>query len=421
MGRMSTVRIGVVGCARILPAHLRGFRELLDRGFDTFRITALCARRIEDARMFRKRGEGPAPRPSVITRMVTDPLNAPHTYVSDLHPGLLPELYTDWREMLRSADVDAVLNLTPVHLHHQVTLDCLRAGKHVLVEKPFAISVRAGWRMVEAARDAGLSLGVAEVVRYREPVRALRWLLDSGRIGSVQMWVSGGMGAPDWSPDVIVAKTPWRHRKLEAGGGPTVDGAVHLFDQIRYLCGEVDEIGAMAPRLEPRRVIRDEAGRVIESVENEVEDAYFAHLKLASGAVGTVFGGVAGHGEPTGMKDGPAIYGTKGCLKGGELILDGGERAPSRDLFDEQAPAELKERWFPRGVQDGFALELLDFLRSVETGKPMETDGLEGLRDLACSYAVLESATLNRPVKVGDVLAGQVREYQREIDEHYGL
>lgn len=415
------IRIGVVGCARILPAHLRGLKALRDHGFDDFRVTALCARKVEDALMFRKRGEGPIPRPSVITHAVTDPLNAPHMYVSDLHPDVLPDVYTDWREMLRAGDVDAVLNLTTLHLHHQVTLDCLRAGKHVLLEKPIAVSVKAGRLIVEEARARGLSLGVAEVVRYLEPIRVRKWLLDSGKIGRIQMWISGGMGAPDWSPDVIVAKTPWRHKKLLGGGGPAVDGAVHLFDQIRYLCGEIDEISALAPHLEPRRYTRDEAGRVVESVDSDVEDAYFAHLRFASGAVGTICGGVAGHGEPTSLPDGPVIYGSKGCVKGTVVVLDGGERAAGEALFASEAPSDLKDRWFPRGVKDGFALELLDFLRSVETGRPMETDGEEGLRDLACSFAVLESDALNRPVKVADVLAGAVDAYQREIDQHYGL
>ena len=415
------VKIGVVGCARILPAHLRGLKAIQERGSDDFRITALCARRIEDARMFRKRGEGPQPRPPVTSLMVDDPLHAPHMYASDLHDDVLPEMFTDWQEMLRATDVDAVLNLTPVYLHHTVTLDCLRAGKHVLVEKPFAITVRAGRRMVEEAHARGLVLGVAENARYARTTRVSRWLLDASTIGSVQMWLSGGMGAPDWSPDVIVAKTPWRHQKLKAGGGPAVDGAVHTFDVIRYLCGEISEISALAAQLEPVRVIRDEAGRVIERVDNEVEDVFFANLRFESGAVGTLFGGLAGHGEPTGMRDGPVIYGTKGCLKCGQAILDDGRRISGEDLFEREAPDEVKARWFPSDVQDAFGLEWFDFLRAIERGTPMDTSGEEGLGDLACSLAVLESSTARRPVSVPDVLEGRVNAYQREIDEHYEL
>jgi 1,5-anhydro-D-fructose reductase (1,5-anhydro-D-mannitol-forming) len=425
----STINIGVVGCARIFPAHLRGLKELRDHGFNNFRITALCDAREEDALRFRKRGEGPPPRPSVITHAVHDPLNVPHMYVSDLHPDTIPDVYTDWRDMLRSARIDAVLVLTPVFLHHQVTLDSLRAGKHVLFEKPMAISVRAGGRMVEEARARGLSLGIAEVVRYLEGVRAAKFAIDAGVIGDIQMWIAGGMGSLDWSPDRIISKTAWRHKKLEAGGGPALDGAVHRFHEIRYLCGEVDEISALAPRFEPVRVTKDDAGQITDTVKNEVEDAYFAQFRLRGGAVGILFGGPAGHGEPTSMGEGPVIYGTKGCLKlirvfphvvDGTVILDGGHRSSAVERFGD-APAELKERWFPRGIKDGFALEALDFLRSIETGTPMESSGDEGLRDLTCAFAILESATVNRPVRIADVTLGQVRAYQREIDEHYGL
>lgn len=415
------IKIGVVGAARILPAHLRGLKVLKEHGFDNWRITAIAARNVEDARMFRKRGEGPPPRPSVITYAVTDPLNAPHMYVSDLQDDVLPELYSDWREMLEKADVDAVLCLATLNLHHQIALGALRAGKHVLTEKPMAITVRAGRAMIDEAAKRGLQLGVAEVLRYFEFVRLERWVVESGQIGDVQMWISGGMGAPDWSPDLIVGKTAWRQKKLLAGGGPTIDGAVHLFDQIRYVGGEIDEISGLAPRFERTRVIRDEAGRVVETVENEVEDAYFVQMRFRHGAVGQMLGGVAGHGEPSGISPSPIIYGTKGVLKGTEVVLDGGKRADAAELFARQASREQMERWYPSGITEPFALELLDFLRSIETGKPMETDGMEGLRALACSYAVLESYVADRPVKVEDVLTSKADAYQREIDEHYGL
>ena len=82
----SEVKIGVIGCARILNAHLRGFRILQEKGFgDHFRITALCARKEEDAHRFRKRGEGLGARPAPV-EAPGDPLNAPHMYISDLHP-----------------------------------------------------------------------------------------------------------------------------------------------------------------------------------------------------------------------------------------------------------------------------------------------------------------------------------------------
>lgn len=412
----SPVRLGVAGCARILPAHLRGLQALRSAGLDPCRVTALCARTIEDAARFRLRGEGLPPRPPA-SGNPRDPLGAPHLYVSDVQPGPLPELFDDWRRMVESDAVDAVLILAPVQLHHQIALAALAAGKHVLIEKPFAITVRAGLAIAAEAKRRDLVAGVAENSRYAEAGRALGWVVGRGLIGTPQLWLSGGIGG-EWAPDRIVAHTPWRHRKLESGGGPTIDGAVHLMHQIRYVMGPVEEVCGMARTLEPERVERDAAGRVVDRVANQIEDVYMAQLRFASGAAGSVFGGWAGRGEGTSLDGSPVVYGTRGCVKGAGVIRDG-SRDRAKDLFERDGGDELKERFFPRGVRDAFGLELLDFCRAVQLGTPMEDTADEGVMDLALAYAVLESSAVGRPVRVEEVMSGAANDYQAEIDEHY--
>ena len=76
------IRIGIVGTGRITAAHLRGYQRLREAGYHDFRITGLMSRNRADAETFRKRGEGPPPRPPV-SRNPGDPLAAPHLYVSD--------------------------------------------------------------------------------------------------------------------------------------------------------------------------------------------------------------------------------------------------------------------------------------------------------------------------------------------------
>ena len=413
------VRLGIVGAARILPAHLRGMKRLLDANLAPFRITAIAARRIEDAAMFRLRGEGPPPRAPVATNE-RDPLGAPHLYASDLHPDTLPEIYDDWRTMLDDDVVDAVLILVPVGMHHSVALDCLAAGKHVLVEKPLAISVRAGQAIVDEAARRGLVAGVAEGVRYAESVRASRWVIDQGMIGALQIWLSGGIGG-DWSPDRIVARTPWRHQKLHAGGGGAIDIGVHLFHQIRYLMGPVEEVSAYAKTLEPERLERDGTGAVTNRVTNDVEDVFLANLRFENGAIGTTFWSWGGHGEPTGLSADPAIYGSRGCLKGGEVVLDSGFRGRASELFVRGAPPDLRRGYFPGGISDPFALEMLDFLTAITAKRSMEASATEGVLDLATAFTVLESATANQPVSVSNVLDGSVARYQEEINDHYGI
>lgn len=409
----SFIKVGLIGCGNIVTGHLHGFKILREHGVDNFRVTALCDQRITNAQMFRLRGDGPPQR-----RPLGLPWDESVIYVSDIQDDIVPEVYADWRDVVQSTDVDAVFILAPIFLHHSIALAALRAGKHVLTEKPFAITIKAGQHMISAAEARGLRLGIAEAIRYEEAVRTDHYVVDSGHLGAIQMFLCANMGAKG---DQIFDQTPWRHQKLLAGGGFALDAGVHRFSQVRYLCGEIAQISAVARRNEPVRVQRDAFGQVVDRVESELEDAYFAYLEFENGAIGSIAEGLAGHGEAAGLKDGPTIFGTKGCLKGGELILDSGRRVSSRQVLDQEAPSELTERWFPHGIKDRFALEQLDFLRSIETGQPMETDAMEGMRDLACSFAVLESSALNRPVKVSDVRSGKIDTYQRPINEHYAL
>jgi len=412
------INVGLVGCGRIMPAHLHGYRRLMEKGVDDLRITALCARRPGDAERFRRRGEGPPPRPPV--GPPGDSLRAPHIYVDDFQRDVDVETYTDYRQMLKRADIDAVDVYASVSAHHPIALASLEAGKHVLVEKPLAVTVRAARRMVEAADRAGKVLGVAEVARYGLGTRATRWVIDRGYIGEVQMAVAGGVGGY-WSPDKIVAETAWRHRKVDAGGGPTLDMGAHIFHVLRYLCGEIEEVSGIIRTFEGVRVTRDGEGRVVDEVKSEVDDTFFSLVKFRGGAVGQVSFSWAGHGEPLTVPGGRAIYGSRGCIKGDQAVLDDGTRAEVGALFADRATPEEKERLFPMGLTDPFALETYEFLRAIREGREMETSGREGLRDVATCYAVIESSLRNRAVRVDDVESGKLGRYEEEINRHYGL
>lgn len=416
---MRMLRLGIVGTARILPSHLRGMRQLLEANLAEFRVTALVGRTLQGALAFRKRGEGPEPRPPVMTG--GDPLAAPHMYVSDLHPDTLPDCYDNLDAMLERGNVDAVLLLTPVGLHHLQALRCLAAGLHVFCEKPLAVSVQAGRAMVETAARLGRTLGVAEGVLYDHNVRLARLAVERGAVGQVEMLLMGGFGTEAWSPDQMVARTPWRHRKLEAGGGPSIDIGVHQFDHIRAVAGEVAEVMAMTGRFAPERYDRDADGRVRRSVTCDVEDTYQALFRLQGGGMGHVAFSWAGHGAPTHWPDGPVLYGSRGVVRGGRLLPEGGEPESLRAYAARIGGDALDARWFPGGVRDTKALQFLDFVRAVTAGHDPEASGRQGLADLACAFAALESAHAGRSVTVTDVLEGRVRAYQADIDAHYGL
>jgi 1,5-anhydro-D-fructose reductase (1,5-anhydro-D-mannitol-forming) len=414
------IRIGIVGAARILPAHLRGYQRLREAGYHDFRITGITSRNRADSETFVKRGQGPTPRPPV-SKAPGDPLSAPHLYVSDFQDDVEAKVYDSLEEMLDDGQVDALDIPATLSIHHTATLAGLRAGKHCLVQKPFAITVKAGRMMVDEARQRGLSLGVVENVRYGEATRISRWAVDQGLLGDVQMAAWWDIGTAEWSPDKIVAETPWRHKKLIGGAGSSLDIGVHWFDRLRYLAGEIDEISAVTRVFEKKRYTRDPAGNVTQEVDCDVDDAFFASMQFESGAIGQMSFTWAGHGEMTNLPSGLLLYGSKGVIKGDRLVLDGGQEHSLKALFEERADAQLKERYFPYGLRDAFAIGALDFLRGIGERRDPETSGEEGVRDLAASYAICESAELGRPVKLRDVYDGAVDAYQADINRHYGL
>jgi predicted dehydrogenase len=414
------IRIGIVGCGRILNAHLQGYRQLRELGIDDFRITALCARRKEDALMFRRRGEGPPPRPPVLDPATGDPLAAPHTYLSDFQDDVDVAVYTDYRELIAAGQVDAINDFTTLALHHDVGAAALEAGMHLLTQKPLAISVRAGRRLVDLARARGLTLGVFENVRQSPAVRAAAWAVRSGQIGEVQLAVMGSLGGL-WSPDRVVAETPWRHQKLLGGGGGSIDIGVHQMHWMRHVVGEVAAVGAVARTFEPVRALRDAQGQITQQVRAEVDDTYLATLMFARGALGQLWWSWAMRGEPIDIPGAPALMGSKGAVRGGEIQFEDGRRLPLQAEFERALSDADRRQFFPLGLRDPYAIQQLDWLRAIERRADPETSGEEGLRDLACAFAMLESSALGRQVALEEVLDGRVDAYQREIDQHYGL
>jgi predicted dehydrogenase len=412
------IRIGIVGCGRILAAHLRGYRLLREAGVDDFRITALCPRKEPDGRMYLQRGEGPPQRPAV-SNIPGDPLAIGDEYLSDFQNDVEVQVYTDFRQMIAEGPIDAVNDFTIHSLHHQVAAAAFAHGKHLLSQKPLAVSMEAGRRMCDEADARGLVFGVFENFRFAPGTRHLRWLFESGPGGRLQMILLGYVGTW-WAPNLIVAETPWRHRLVEAGG-ISLDLGVHFFDQIRHVAGEVKSVSGRATVLERQRVTRDAQGRVTDEIFCDADDTFAAHIATQSGVLGNLAASWGGHGEATTIGQGVVYYGSGGRVTGDEVTLDGGTHASLADLYRGQADPSLQAAQFPLGLEDSFALSQHDWLEAIRHQRQPETSGREGLRDLAAAFAILESSRAGRAVELDEVLSGALREYQRPIDEHFGL
>ena len=137
----------------------------------------------------------------------------------------------DWRALCDVDDVDAVVVATPNSLHCEQSLYALAAGKHVLVEKPMAISVVDGEAMVAASVIAERTLAVGHMWRYRDEVIALRDRVRSGALGRVVRTHGYGIHA-GWGP------SGWFTDHALAGGGALIDMGIHAIDTARFLLGD---------------------------------------------------------------------------------------------------------------------------------------------------------------------------------------
>lgn len=382
------VVLGLVGCGGMMGAHVRGYRALWEAGLRDFRIAAACD----------------------IVRS-----NAEHLAenVGDFQ-GSEPTVYTDLQEMLSREKHLVAVDISVVHSeHHRVAIPCLEAGKHVTIEKPLAITCRAAQAIIDAAAKAERLLQTAENYRRAPEPRAIRWALDQGRIGQPRLlyWVDVRERVWYWA---------WREHREMAGGGWSMDGGVHFADLFRYHLGEVKTLYAISRAHFPTRFRNREA--LTDPVAVSVEDTTMAVLEFESG--------VSGEWSSTNVAPGSgfsrrAIFGSEGSITWGlGLQLRGGDPVPMEALVQEHQAAigeAGRERLFPSGVTDAVATELWEFIQAIQGKAAIETDGAEGLKDLALTMAIYESSQLGQPVRVADVEQLRIENYQADLNAAAGL
>jgi predicted dehydrogenase len=165
-----------------------------------------------------------------------------------------------------AAQPDGVILATPNHLHVPGALACARQGVPALIEKPVADSLEAGLRLADALAKQPVPMLVGHHRRHSSTLRAARQAITSGMLGRV-VTVTGS--AQFYKPASYFAQGAWRTR---AGGGPILINLIHEMDNLRYLCGELESVHALASN-----AVR----------QFEVEDTAVMTLKFASGALGT--------------------------------------------------------------------------------------------------------------------------------------
>jgi predicted dehydrogenase len=381
------VALGLIGCGGMMGAHVNGYKALWNAGLREFRIAATCDIEAERAEKFGADIEA--------------------------FQGTKPAVYTDFEKMLGAEKGLDACDISLVHCdHHKVAIPCLRAGKHVTIEKPLAITCRAGKAIITAAKRAKRLLQTAENYRRAPEHRAVRWALAQNRIGDLRMlyWIDVGERLWYWT---------WREHRDKAGGGWSMDGGVHFADLFRYHVGDVKSLYAISRAHFPIRY-RDSA-KMADPIQVTTEDTTMAVFEFKDGVSGEWSSTNAAPGRGFNQRH---VYGSEGCISWGVGLKTRAEEVTMAALIEEHKKAmadEEREKLFPRGVTDTVATELWEFIQAIQGKATLETDGVEGLKALAICMAIYESSWLKEPVDVAKVESCKIENYQADLNEAGGL
>lgn len=203
--------------------------------------------------------------------------------------------YSEYEELLWDPDVDVINICTPSGTHADLSIQALRAGKHVVCEKPPDVTVEAVDRMISAQRETGKKLMVVFQSRFEPLYQAAREAVQAGRLGRI----AGVHGAVDWyrAPSYFDSPGKWKGTWKLDGGGSLANQGIHTVDIVQWLGGPVVEVYG-------------KFGVFTHDIESE--DKTVAVLTFASGAIGTLTTATSAY---PGLDRSIFIHGGQGSIK----------------------------------------------------------------------------------------------------------
>jgi len=213
----------------------------------------------------------------------------------------IPDYYTDIDEMLARDDIDAVMVVTPPEAHCEPAVKAVRAGKHVLLEKPMTPTMDEAYRILEAVEGSGVTFFPLPYVASPS-YDALRLLVDKGAIGEVTNIECHKSHRGPTHAD-------WFYKKEIAGGGVLFDLGIYALGAIAHVFGPAARVSAMLGRRYDTRTMDDGS-----TVEPDVEDIAFVNLWLESGVGVTInanFNGYLSHHE---TRSRLVVFGREGMI-----------------------------------------------------------------------------------------------------------
>ena len=326
------------------------------------------------------------------------------------------EIETDWKKAVHRPDIDIVDICTSNDRHTEMSLEAIKAGKHVFCEKPLALNLTDATQMAQAAVDAGVKHMVNFNYRSCPAVSLAKQLIDEGRIGRIYHW--RGTYLQDWVMDPDFPLN-WRLEKSVSGSGAHGDLNAHIIDLSHWLVGEIAEVAALSETFIKERPLPASttglsaiAGEGMGAVT--ACDALISVARFRNGALGTFeatrFAG--------GWKNAMAfeINGSKGSLRFefermNELQYFNREDPPHAQGFrvikvTEPIHPYLNAWWPPGhviGYEHAFTHNVYELLNAIALDKPLHPDFIDGAKVNAVLDAMSQSADTRQYIDVPQV------------------
>jgi predicted dehydrogenase len=353
--RSTSIRVGVIGVGFGAAVHIPALQFLPET-----EVAAVCARRAERA------------------------------HLAAAQYGVKVAL-SDFRVLLRDESIDAVVIATPPHLHHQMSLAAIDAGKHVLCEKPMARTLAEARDMVKLADSNGVVAMVNHEFRFSPDRARAKELIDEGYLGDPQ------------SASIVVYRSSlndpngatwdWLMESTKGGGMLGAAGS-HFADALRWWFGDIKSVAGVVATMVKRR-------RLPESTQTapvDADDNFSLMLRFANGALGTVhYSATAPHDSG----DEIVLSGSNGMLvmPGDGRLLGGrrGETLAELPLPDRLSPAFPD---FAHPSTGPTVLLLREWIRAIRTGVPASPSFADGVKVQEILDGVVRSTQQNRWVEV---------------------
>ncbi len=329
------IRVGIIGCGGIAASHVSGY---LKSGMAE--LVAFSDNRVERA------------------KALAEKINL---------PGV--RLYENYEDLLKDKDVDAVSICTPHHLHAEITVEAAECKKHVLCEKPIAISLKQADEMIEACKRNRVKLSIVFQNRFSPDVQRVK-----------KEFEKGGFGIPVYGEAVVkwyredktyyhadeVAES-WRGKWSTEGGGALINQTIHLIDMLQWIMGPVEYLYGIY-------------GTKMHCIE--AEDIAVSILKFKSGALGFILGSV----DLQPQEDWVAVYGSK------KSVVIGSDKTVAKE-WDEKSGAKARKE----GVEErketltpfiGHDEVVKDFVESILEDRVPAVPGEEARKSLEIVLAI---------------------------------